>query len=48
MAGIFALKEVIPVKPMSKINEDIFPVSHLNKKKVGGKTFWYWGGRQKN
>ena len=41
-------KEVIPVKPMSKINEDLFPVSHLNKKKVGGKTIWYWGGRQKN
>ena len=39
-------KEVIPVKPMSKINEDLFPVSHLNKKKVGGKTIWYWSGRQ--
>jgi hypothetical protein len=26
-------KEVIPVKPMSKINEDLFPVTHLKKMK---------------
>ena len=35
-------EEVIPVKPMSIINRDLYPTSHLNKKIAGRRTIWYW------